>query len=197
MNPSEMQHAFDEFTLDAGITYLDNKVRRYSHLHALYTEEYVVLTRQSSSLLGDSMSWMDLRRLPLCLLTPEMQSCGSILAQIFEDSCVDAPPHIETNSIATLEAYVDSGDWAGVAPASMLAATRQTGDLRAIPLPPLPEPAVVGVAIPHRDPASLLAAAFFDAAVSPRAAAAVDKLLRPGHPTLPHRPLREIAAARA
>jgi DNA-binding transcriptional LysR family regulator len=185
LNPVEIEHGFDEFTLDAAITYIDDKARRYSRVHPLYAEEYVLLTRQGAKPPARTpITWAELRKLPLCLLTPEMQSSGAIPVQIFGETAGTAPSHIDTNSITALFAYVRSGEWSAVVPATMaaMAGAGKVGvgvhnGFEAVPLPKMAEPVSVGLAIPHRDPASMLAAAFFDVATSEDVLRELQKLL--------------------
>lgn len=180
--PSDIHHGFEEFTLDAGITYLDGKVRRYSHTHTLYAEEYVLLTRKGTKLvLKHPLTPAELRTMPVCILTPDMQASGSAFHEVFGEAWEPAAPHIETNSLIAAESWVRSGQWSAIIPSSL---GPGTGSLSAdgaefdvTPLYRAGEPRSVGVVVPHRDPASLLAAAFYDVAVSDKAAAALRRLM--------------------
>ena len=73
----EIQRGLDDFSLDIGVTYLDNeplaRVRRFQ----LYMERYVLLTRKASNegLSGRAaISWSEAAAYPLCLLTSDMQN---------------------------------------------------------------------------------------------------------------------------
>lgn len=182
LTPSEIQHGFEEFTLDAGVTYLDGKVRRYSHMHTLYAEEYVLLTRKGANLPARApVTPAEMRAIPICLFTPDMQNSGSVFRAVFGEAWEPAAPHIETNSLINVETWVRSGEWSAIIPATVGpgsgALSGDGVDFDVTPLHRAGEPPSVGVAIPHRDPASLLAAALYDVAISEKAAAAIRRVL--------------------
>ncbi len=175
LNPADIQRAFDEFTLDLAITYLNDKLERRGRTHALFLEEYSLLVSKNSSLARrGSITWQEVSRLSLCLLAPEMQSPNSPMRDLLGQS---DRAHMETNSVTALSSHVRSGAWASVLPRS-LADHLQTGDcLEAIPLPPSTEPVWVGVTIPNRDLTFPLAEAFLNLA-------AAEKEIRPERETI-------------
>lgn len=186
LTPSEIQHGFEEFTLDAGITNLDGKVHRYSHTHPLYVEEYVLLSHKGAKPAGKSpLTPADLRSIPICILTSEMHTTGAAFREVFGEPWEPAAPHIETNSLTTAEAWVRSGAWSAIVPASRGPGSGSLADdgadFEITPLQRAGEPRSVGIAVPHREPASLVAAAFFEVATSEKAGAAIRRLL-PGAP---------------
>jgi DNA-binding transcriptional LysR family regulator len=187
LSPSEIQHQFDEFSLDAAITYLDSKVKRFSHLHELYHEDYALLTRKGTWTARQTIGWRDLVKMRLCFLTPDMYPSGSLLREMYNDAQDSAVPHIDTNSVTALYSCVRSGEWSAVLPVSMI--DTHDDDLEARRLPPLAESVSVGIAVPDREPACLLASAFFQSAASNGMAAAIQASLSLNPGTTMNEPL--------
>jgi DNA-binding transcriptional LysR family regulator len=74
----EIQRGLDEFTLDAGITYLDNERLDNVLTQPLYRARYVLVTHSRDSLqVKHCITWAEAARLPLCLLTPECKTAAS------------------------------------------------------------------------------------------------------------------------
>lgn len=60
---------------DAGLTYIDNEPLGRLRAVPLYTEQYRLLTSENSPLgERESVTWAEVGRIPLCLLTPDMQN---------------------------------------------------------------------------------------------------------------------------
>jgi DNA-binding transcriptional LysR family regulator len=69
----EIQRELDDFTIDVGVTYLDNDPLARVRTVPLYRERYVLITHEASGFSGlESISWAKAATLPLCLLTPSM-----------------------------------------------------------------------------------------------------------------------------
>jgi hypothetical protein len=69
----EIQRGLDEFTIDVGVTYLDNDPLSRVRTVPLYRERYVLITHEGSGFAGlQSISWAKAATVPLCLLTPSM-----------------------------------------------------------------------------------------------------------------------------
>src|SRR6202043_618939 len=65
----------ENLEVDAGLTYLDNEPLGRVHTVPLYLEEYRLLTSATGALGDrDQVTWADVARIPLCLLTPDMQN---------------------------------------------------------------------------------------------------------------------------
>ncbi len=70
----EIQRHLDDFSLDIGITYLDNEPLARIRSWPLYQERYVLLTRADGAFRGrTTIGWSEAADLPMCLLTPDMQ----------------------------------------------------------------------------------------------------------------------------
>jgi DNA-binding transcriptional LysR family regulator len=170
LNPADIQRAFEEFTLDVAITYLDEKVRTQGRNHQLYLEEYSLLISKSSSLSRlTSVSWQEASKLSLCFLASEMQSPNSRARDLLGRRTPNSAD-IEMNSVTALASHVRSGVWASVLPRPLAMDLQADDCLECIPLPPLKDPACVGIMIPDRDLTFPLAEAFFNLAVSERGA---------------------------
>jgi hypothetical protein len=71
----EIQRGLDEFTIDVGVTHLDNDPLSRVRTVPLYRERYVLTTHEGSGFAGlQSISWATAATVPLCLLTPSMQN---------------------------------------------------------------------------------------------------------------------------
>ncbi len=162
----EIQRGLDDFSLDIGVTYLDNeplaRVRRFQ----LYMEQYVLLTPKKSD--GDlqgrtAISWSDAAAYPLCLLTSDMQN-RRILDMHFHQAGVDVQAVIETNSLITLWSHLRFGSWSTIVPQSFLSLL---GEMEGLTTLMLVEPVAshaVGLVASDRDPLPPVARAFLDVA---------------------------------
>jgi DNA-binding transcriptional LysR family regulator len=174
----DIHQAIEESAVDVAITYLDKKLRRYRRHRILYTEEYELLIRKGTPFSGrESVSWQDLKQLPLCLLSPDMHIFGSRESEILNET-LSKTPHIITNAIWMVMDHVRTGNWASVLPRPVRIMISGDDDLEAIPLPITGKPISVAVAIPLREPVSPLAEAFFNVATSDQALRKLHTLLR-------------------
>jgi DNA-binding transcriptional LysR family regulator len=146
----------ENLEVDAGLTYLDNEPLGRVNAVPLYYEEYRLLT-SSSGLLGtrDEVTWAEVARIPLCLLTPDMQN-RRIIDGLLRSAGADPAPTLESNSMIVLFAHVRTGKWASIMPAKLADTLGLTESVRAIPIV---EPAVthaVGLVVADRDPTTPL-----------------------------------------
>jgi DNA-binding transcriptional LysR family regulator len=166
LNPPDVLRAFQGYSIDVAITYVDEEVRRYSRTHLLYAESYALLIRKGAMCSGrKAISWEEAAQLPLCLLGPEMQHRGSLPAGLFGHVAASLP-HIETNSISALYSQVRSGTWASVLPRSLAGIAEDSNEFEMIALPKPSKPARVGVIIPDRDLSLPIAESFFRVALN-------------------------------
>ena len=157
----DIQRGLDEGTLEAGMTYLDNEPLRNIRSRALYDEQYMLLTPTGGPFdQRKTISWSDIAKLPLCLLTRDMQN-RRIIDRLFTEGGA-TPPRVavETNSVLALIAQVRSGGWSSVVPHTFLMLlghekSALTG-LRAIPLIKPSAKHSVGIVVSDRDPQSPL-----------------------------------------
>lgn len=168
----DIQRGLDDFTLDAGLTYLDNEPLARVRGIPLYSERYFAVGTAQVGITAEQMTWADAARLPLCLLSKDMQN-RRILDASFAVAGEVVRPGIETNSVLAITTHVRSGAWASVLPQSFLQFLSPDDEVRAIPLV---EPIVshqVGLVVPDREPLTPSARALMDFASQANLAAAV------------------------
>ena len=126
---------------------------------ALYHEHYRLITAANSPL-GDraSVRWDEVGRIPLCLLTPDMQN-RRIIDRRLRDAGVEPRPTLQSNSMLVLFSHVRTGAWASVMPAQMAETLGLTDPIRAIPIAEPAQPPLVGLVYPQREPMGPLTAA--------------------------------------
>lgn len=144
--------SLDNLEVDAGVTYLDNEpIGRVSAV-PIWREGYRLLTSKDGEL-GDrkSVTWREVGRVPLCLLTPDMQHRRIVEGLLREAGSAPAPT-LESNSTVVLFAHVLTGAWASVLPQTFGETMGLPAGIRSIPIV---EPEVVhtiGLVVPHREP---------------------------------------------
>jgi DNA-binding transcriptional LysR family regulator len=167
-----IRRALEEFTIDLGLTYLDNEPVEPALTRPLYRERYRLFVRRDHPLAGrDAVGWAEAADHPLGLLTPDMQN-RRIVDAAFRKAGVRPAPEIESNSAFNLCAYVLIAGLASVLPEFFVGMVAES-DIRAIPLV---EPEVehsVGLVALDRDPLPRLVAAAFEAAKGYRPPAAL------------------------
>ncbi|HQT64883.1 MAG: LysR family transcriptional regulator [Acidocella sp. 20-57-95] len=153
---SEVLERLNNLEIDAGLTYLDNEPIGKARIFTLYEERYRLLT-SSSAPLGDreSVSWAEVGKIPLCLLTADMQN-RRIIDRLLREAGVKAEPTLESNSIVVLVSHVQTGRWASVMPEKLAEIFGLTTRLRAIPITNPHEVHSVGLVVPDRAPLSPL-----------------------------------------
>jgi DNA-binding transcriptional LysR family regulator len=151
-NSIEVLGLLENLEVDAGLTYLDNEPLGRVQTVPLYSEEYRLLTSSDSPLGNrESVTWSEVGKVPLCLLTPDMQN-RRIIEQLLRGAGADVAPTLESDSIFVLFSHVRTGRWASVMPAKLAAVLGLTDTLRAIPIV---EPEVthsIGLVVSHRNP---------------------------------------------
>ena len=71
----EILAMLENLEVDAGLTYLDNEPLGRLSAVPLYNEQYRLLTSADSPLGDrDAVTWAEVGKVPLCLLTPDMQN---------------------------------------------------------------------------------------------------------------------------
>lgn len=160
MTSDQILSGLENLELDVGISYIDTEPLQRFQAVALYEEHYALLVGPSSPAAHlDSISWAEAGRLPLCLLTPDMQNRRIIDRQLAETGSGHGV-RFESNSMTMLHVHVRSGEWATIA--ALGAGTRfdPPWGLKAIPIM---EPRVfhaIGVITKSREPQPPLVSAF-------------------------------------
>jgi DNA-binding transcriptional LysR family regulator len=160
----EILRHLEEFSIDVGLTYLDNEPIEGMRSETIYRERYCLLVRADHPLVHDaSVSWAEAAKQPLCLLTPDMQN-RRIIDRAFRAANCAPVPKLETNSVINLCANVHLMGLASVIPEYFLEVMGPMSDVRAVPLV---DPFVehnVGLVALDRDPVSPLVLAAFECA---------------------------------
>jgi DNA-binding transcriptional LysR family regulator len=160
----EILRGLTDYSLEAGVSYLDNEPVEGMLTTPLYKERYGLFVADTHPLAGQaSVTWLEAAQEPLCLLTPNMQN-RRIIDRAFLAANAQASPRVETNSITNLFASVKAMGLAAIMPAYFL---ETLGPMQGVKAIPLTEPTVehaVGLIAAARDPLSPLIAALFGAA---------------------------------
>jgi DNA-binding transcriptional LysR family regulator len=159
MTSIQILTALENLEIDAGITYLDNEPLGRVTMIPLYRERYCLLTSSSAALGNrDSVTWAEVARVPLCLLTPDMQN-RRIIEGMLRSAGGEPRPMLESNSMIVLFAHVRTGQWASVMPEKLAETLGLTEKIRAIPIMQPEAMYTVGLVVPPREPMTPLAAA--------------------------------------
>jgi len=155
----EVLDQLENLEIDAGVTYLDNEPLGRVSSVPLYRERYRLLTSADAPL-GDRkrVTWAEVAKVPLCLLTPNMQN-RRIIDGLLRGAGGGAQPTLESNSMIVLFAHVRTGRWASVMPAKLAETLGLTETLRAIPIVEPEAVHTVGLVVPAREPMTPLASA--------------------------------------
>ena len=96
-NSKEILQLLDNLEIDAGVTYLDNEpLGRVAHV-PLYREHYCLLTAADAPLGNrDKVTWAEVARVPLCLLTANTQT-RRIIDDLVRQAGGDAQPTLESD----------------------------------------------------------------------------------------------------
>jgi DNA-binding transcriptional LysR family regulator len=156
---AEVLSMLENLEVDAGLTYIDNEPLGRMRAVPLYLEQYRLLTSESSPLGDrDKVTWAEVAKIPLCLLTPDMQN-RRIIDSLLHAAGGQPDPTLESNSMIVLFSHVRTGRWASVMPEKLADTLGLTERLRSIPIV---EPEVVhqiGLVVPPREPMAPLTSA--------------------------------------
>jgi DNA-binding transcriptional LysR family regulator len=140
LSSTELETGLDSMTIDLALGYTERMGLRDVKLTALpqYTEHYFLLRRAakphaSELQISVHMSWAEVAKLPLCLLTPEMHN-RTIVDAAFITAGTPVRPVMETNSILTMALSVVAGNVCSVMPGALVGAVRGYRELEALPL---------------------------------------------------------------
>ncbi len=160
----EIIRALQDYSIEAGITYLDNEPVEGLLRVELYRENYCLFVSESHELAGrKTVTWAEAAQQKLCLLTPNMQN-RRIIDRAFAAAKAQPSPRLETNSIMNLISSVRSMGLCSIMPDYFKNAM---GALEGVVAVPLIEPVVshaVGLVAADREPLSPAIAGLFEAA---------------------------------
>jgi DNA-binding transcriptional LysR family regulator len=155
----EVLALLENLEIDAGITYLDNEPLGRVSSVPLYRENYRLLTAVDAPLgERDQVTWAEVARVPLCLLTPDMQN-RRIIDRLLRNTGVEPHITLESDSMILLYAHVRTGRWASVMPARLAVTLGLTDVLRSIPIVEPESTQAIGLVLPPREPMTPLNAA--------------------------------------
>lgn len=160
----EILRNLHDFSIEAGITYLDNEPVEGLQQAPLYQERYCLFVAASHPLaLRSSVDWLEAAQESLCLLTPNMQN-RRIIDRAFMAANAHPSPRLETNSIMNLLSSVKSMGLASIMPEYFIDVLGNLEGVRAVPLANPKVEHSVGLVAINREPRSPFIAALFAAA---------------------------------
>lgn len=118
LSTEEIARQLDEYQLDVGMTYLEDRVLEGFCTQPLYMERYVLLSSNRNPVPG-LVSWEVAANLPLCLLTPNMQN-RRFINGAFRRVAAEPNVVLETDSLLAIYAHVAQGGLYSVIPHSLL-----------------------------------------------------------------------------
>jgi DNA-binding transcriptional LysR family regulator len=149
----------ENLEVDAGLTYIDNEPLGRMRAVPLYLEQYRLLTSADSPLgERDQVTWAEVGRIPLCLLTPDMQN-RRIIDSLLHAAGSRPEPTLESNSMIVLFSHVRTGRWASVMPERLADTLGLTERLRSIPIVEPEAVHQIGLVVPPREPMTPLVSA--------------------------------------
>lgn len=155
----EVLSMLENLEVDAGLTYIDNEPLGRMRAVPLYIEQYRLLTSAESPLGNhDRVTWAEVARIPLCLLTPDMQN-RRIIDSLLHAAGGARDATLESNSMIVLFSHVRTGRWASVMPEKLAETLGLTERLRSIPIVEPEAVHQIGLVVPPREPTTTLVSA--------------------------------------
>src|SRR5215470_10461531 len=152
----EVLSMLENLEVDAGLTYVDNEPLGRVNTVPLYREEYRLLTSSTSELGNrDQVTWAEVGKVPLCLLTTDMQN-RRIIDGLLRNAGATPSPTLESNSMIVLFAHVRTGKWASIMPAKLADTLGLTDNVRSIPIVEPAATHLIGLVVPDREPTTPL-----------------------------------------
>ena len=152
--------------IEAGITYLDNEPLGRVASVPLYDESYRLITAAGTPYSDrEKVTWADVSRLPLCLLTPDMQN-RRIIDQHLAEAGVQVRPTLESNSMIVLFSHIRTGKWSSIMPLNLTETLGFSEPIKAIPIVEPNASHAVGLVAAPRQPQTPLVSALLDEAMA-------------------------------
>jgi DNA-binding transcriptional LysR family regulator len=146
----------ENLEVDAGLTYVDNEPLGRVSTVPLYREEYRLLTSSTSELGNrDEVTWSEVGKVPLCLLTTDMQN-RRIIDGLLRGAGATPSPTLESDSMIVLFTHVRTGKWSSIMPAKLAETLGLTESVRAIPIVAPAATHLIGLVVPDREPTTPL-----------------------------------------
>jgi DNA-binding transcriptional LysR family regulator len=155
----EVLSLLSNFQIDAGITYIDNEPLGKVTTVPLYDERYHLITSSGSIFYDrETVTWAEVGRLPLCLLTPDMQN-RRIINLHLREAGVEPQTTLESNSMIVLFSHIRTGKWASIMPLNLAETLGFTEPIRSIPIVEPDARHLVGLVAAERTPYTPLVSA--------------------------------------
>jgi DNA-binding transcriptional LysR family regulator len=130
----EILRELEDFSIDVGLTYLDNEPITGLVGRPVYRERYCLFVRADDALaLLKGVTWAEAAAHPLALLTPNMQN-RRIIDRAFATTGLKPQIKVETNSLMNLCASVRETGLASIMPEYVKATLGPGSDLVPVPL---------------------------------------------------------------
>jgi DNA-binding transcriptional LysR family regulator len=155
----EILDLLENLEVDAGITYVENEPVGRVTTVPLYRERYRFLTSADAPLGNrDSVTWAEVARVPLCLLTPDMQN-RRIIDRLLKSAGGESRPTLESDSMILQFSHVRTGRGSSIMPAKLVETLGLLDTIRAIPISEPEAVQTIGLVVPAREPTTPLTAA--------------------------------------
>lgn len=162
----EILSLLGNFDIDVGVTYLDNEPLGRVTSVPLYSERYQLITAAGTTYADrKTVSWAEVSREPLCLLTPDMQN-RRIIDQHLSEAGVEVRPTLESNSMIVLFSHIRTGKWSSIMPLNLAETFGFAEPIRAIPIVRPDAQHTVGLVAAPREPHTPLVTALLDEAMT-------------------------------
>lgn len=163
-NSQEILEHLANLEIDVGLTYLDNEPLGKVSTLPLYRERYCLLTKADDAFGGrQSVTWAEVARIPLCLLTPDMQN-RRIIDRHLQQAGATASAKLESNSMIVLFAHIQTGQWSGIMPEKLTRIFGLSSEIAAIPIVEPDTIYTIGLVAGPREPITPLTSAFMQEA---------------------------------
>ncbi|WP_454659102.1 LysR family transcriptional regulator [Bosea beijingensis] len=166
MPSREIISGLGAFSIDAGLTYLDDEIPQTVRAFELYRERYQLLVPKGHRLAGEhSVSWEEAAGERLCLLNTDMQN-RRVIDSIAAAAGVEIDAKVVSNSFVGLCSHVAHGGWASIVPQAFSSLTGNSRDLVFLDIGNPSEDRPIALVVQDRTPQSPIASALIALAKS-------------------------------
>lgn len=149
---SEIKRGIENYTYDAGITYVEETETKGLKIIPLYEEEYT-LVAPDPFVAGkvDTISWVEVAELPLCLLSKTMRN-RRIIEEVFTSLGLSVEPVMETNALTVSMTQAEMGNAATIVPGALANLVQSRPGITALKItdPTVTRP--IGLLLAQREP---------------------------------------------
>ena len=150
------------FELDAALTYLDDDTLAGMKTFPLYEERYLLLTPAEGPLADrPSVSWAEVAKLPLVLLTPRMRN-RRIIDGLFAAHGPIPAPAVEADTVDALYAHIATRRWSSIIAHAWLHTFGVPDGMRVLPLTGRSGGSRIGLVVAGREPEPYIVKALLD-----------------------------------